>query len=325
MAMFKTIRLLAIVSRPEFLPANLGSLIMGLAWGVNPPLSHVGETVVLAALSFAIITFVSAMGAQLNTISDYELDSNDPRKERLVQGMAGLGRSRLTSFVIVEFLFSLALVFLLLLIRGKPALLFMWIAGIFLAYAYSAPPLRLKSRSWLAMCTLFLVLSILPILFVYSTFTDELEPLFLLFLAGQAMTVYGIIIPTETRDYFGDKAMGVETMTVHLGFVKASLFGILLLSVGGMLMGTAFFLKLALGLQPVLALFLLAIAVADYIVLRKYKELYFLSKEYMSTKDQSAIAQDIVKLSAHNPKWITLVSQAIVFMSLMLLVGKFLL
>jgi len=321
--MFKTVRLLAIVSRPEFLPANLGSLVMGLAWSINPPLNSIGQPVILAALSFAIITFVSAIGAQLNTISDYELDSTDPHKRRLTQAMSSLGLNKLKYIMIIEFLLSLPLIFLLLLIQTKPILLFLWISGNLLGYVYSTPPLRLKSRSWLAMCSLFLVLSILPITFIYYTFASELNPLFVLFLAGQAMTVYGLIIPTEIRDYFVDSKMGVETMTVHLGLVKASLFGILLLSIGGILMGTAFILELALTRQPIFAVFLLAAVAVDYFVLKKYKTLYSLSKTCMSY-DEGSVAQNITSLAAHNPQWITLVSQAIVFMSLILLVGKFL-
>lgn len=118
--------------------------------------------------------------------------------------------------------------------------------------------------------------------------------------------------------------MGVQTMTVWLGLVRASLFGIMLLSVGGVLMGVAFFFKLVHDIQPQLAAFLLVIAAADCIVLRKYVRLYSLSKDYVSSED-SSVAQDIVELASHNPQWITLVSQAIVFMSLVLLVGKFLL
>ena len=323
--MFKNMKLLWVVSRPEFLPANLASLFMAFSWASSPSLVFTWELAILLALSFAIITAVSAFGAQINTMSDYELDSNDERKKRLVQAMDGLGRNRVKSAIIVEFLIGFVLISLLFLIEWKPALLFMWIAGFFLAYAYSAPPLRLKSRSWLALCSLLLVLCFLPIMFVYYTLTSELDPLFLLFLAGQAMTVYAILIPTEIRDYFGDKAMGVETVTVHLGLVKASLLGMVLLGAGGILSGTAFFLKLVFELdKPVLSVFLLAIAVADIIVLREYRKLYCFSKEYTSSKAQGSVAQDIVGLSARNPKWITLVSQTIVFMSLMLLVGKFL-
>ncbi|MGB9134422.1 MAG: hypothetical protein WCC63_02385, partial [Candidatus Bathyarchaeia archaeon] len=101
---------------------------------------------------------------------------------------------------------SLALLAILLLLSGKLALMVMWVAAVFLAHAYSAPPLRLKSRSWFAVVTLLLVLSILPITFVFHAFASQLDPVFLLFLVGQAFTVYGVIIPAEIRDYFTDKA-----------------------------------------------------------------------------------------------------------------------
>jgi hypothetical protein len=87
-------------------------------------------------------------------------------------------------------------------------------------------------------------------------------------------------------------------------------------------MVTAFTLTLA-NKHPILSLFLLTIVAADFIVLRNYKRLYSLSKEYASTKE-SLTAEGIVQLSANNPKWITLVSQSIVFMSIILLVAKFL-
>lgn len=287
---------------------------MDLIWGLVIPV----------ALVSAIITLVAAVAAQVNTIADYELDSKDSRKKELVQAMSHLGKRKLTSFVIVEFLLSLAFILLLYLVQGKPALVLMWVAAVFLAHSYSASPLRLKSRSWLAVITLVIVLSILPVTFVYHTFASELDLLFLLFLSGQALTVYGVIVPAEIRDYFRDKAMGVETVTVRLGLVKASLFGIVLLSVGGVLCGTGFLLRLAYGRYPALTVCLLVVAFAYFYVLRKYSRLYFLSKKYVISEDPSSTAQDIEKLSAHNPRWITLITQTIVLMSLVLLVGKLL-
>ena len=321
--MFKTIRLLAIVSRPEFLPANSASLILGISWGINPPLDLVWGLAIPATLVFAIITLVSAVAAQVNTMSDYELDSKDSRKKELVQAMSSLGRNTLKLIVISELSLSLPLILVLFLIQGKPALLFMWMAAVFLAYSYSAPPLRLKSRTWLAMGTLLLVLSILPILFVFYSLTSEIDYFFLLFLSGQALVVYGVIVPAEIRDYFGDKAMGIKTLTVRLGLFKASILSIALLSIGGILCGTGFFLRLAHQPYPVLTVFLGVMAVAHGFVLKKYVRLYSLSKEYISSGRQSSIAE-ITELSAHNPQWITLITQTIVFMSLVLIVGKFL-
>jgi 4-hydroxybenzoate polyprenyltransferase len=321
--MSQTIRSLAVVSRAEFLLPNLVSLAMGVAWGANSSLS-LNELAVAVILSFVIINLSSAIGAQTNSLSDYDLDSMDERKKKLVHATDCFGQTRLKLLLAFEFLLALTLSSLATLIYGKPILLFVWIVGIFLGYAYSAPPLRLKSRSWLALAALILVLSILPVLFVYCIFTFELNSLFLLSTTGLTLTIYGLIIPTEIRDYFGDRKMKVETMTVHLGLVKASIFSIVLLTLGGILTGTAFFLGLVYGSHPVLCVFLLAIPVADYVVLRKYKQLYSLSKDYSSSNNQNHIAEDIVTLSAHNPQWITLVTQTYSFMSIILLVSRFL-
>jgi 4-hydroxybenzoate polyprenyltransferase len=172
--------------------------------------------------------------------------------------------------------------------------------------------------------SLILVLAVFPVLFAYYTFTSEINFLFLLSLSELALTVYAVIIPTEIRDYFGDKAMGIETMTVHIGLVKASFLSMVLLTMGGILTTTAFLLELAYGAYPLSSVFLIAIPIAVFAVLVKFKKLYSLSKEYAASKGQSSIAEEIVSLSAHNPRWIMLVTQTYSFMSIMLLVSKFL-
>jgi 4-hydroxybenzoate polyprenyltransferase len=295
---------------------------MGLAWSIDASLSDLWRTVALAGLVLAVITFVSAIGAQLNTLSDRELDSKEPRKQYLVKALNALGPDRLRLILVLEFLLSLPFLALLLVFQPKPILVLLWVFGHFMAYAYSASPLRFKCRSWLAMLSLLLVLSILPISFVYYTFTDALSPLFLVFLAGEALNVYAVIIPTETRDYWVDKANGVETMTVRLGLVKASVLAMVFLIVGGALMSTAFVLVVFYSF-PLLLISLAAILVADFIILRNYRRLYKLSKQHSVTGDAS-IAEQIVELSSHNPKWINLAQQSIVILALALIVTKFL-
>jgi 4-hydroxybenzoate polyprenyltransferase len=320
--MLETVRLFATVSRAEFVLPNLVSLTMGLAWAGNPTMNLSGM-LIATLLAFCVINLSSGIGAQVNTISDRELDSRDDRKKRLVESLERFGMRRLKSLLVLEFLSAIVLVSLLAYVQGKPVLILLWIAGIIFGCMYSAPPFRLKARSWMALGSLILALSIIPVSFVYYTITSELNPLFFISVAGLTLSIYGVIIPTEIRDYFGDTAMGVKTMTAHLGLVKASKLEIVLLSVGGFLTGTAFVLGFFDGHLAILSPIVLVIGVAVYFVLRKYRQLLILAKKYMLTKE-SAIAQDLVDLSANNPKWITLVTQVYSLVSIVLLVSKFL-
>jgi 4-hydroxybenzoate polyprenyltransferase len=322
--MSNALKLLAIISRSEFLLPNLGSLIMGLAWGANPPLGLV-EGIILVVLSFSIINLSSAIGAQANTLSDYELDSKDGRKKELVQALDSFGHRKVRKVLIIEFFLALVLVSIFTVIQQKLILLPLWIVGISLGIGYSAPPLRLKSRSWVAPVSLILVLAIFPVLFAFYTFTFEINTFFLVSLGGLALTIYGVIIPTETRDYFGDKAMNIITMTVRLGLSRATLLGFVLLSVGGILTGTALLLELSFNQHSLLSLFILAIPIAVVFVLTKFRKLYFLSREYETSNDQDrrVLEEKIVSFSSDNPKWIMLVTQTYGLLSVMLLVSKF--
>lgn len=321
--MFETIRLFGIVSRAEFLLPNLGSLIMGLAWGFTPPLG-LTDLAISVVLAFAIINISSAIGAQANTISDYELDRNDERKAELVDAEESLGRNRLKIALVIESVLTLALVSWFMVVQGKPVLLLLWIAGISLGFAYSVPPVRLKARSWLAPISLILVLAVLPVMFAYFAFTSEIKPVFLLSLAGLALTVYGVIIPTEIRDYFGDKKMNIETMTVRLGLVNASFLSMVLLILGAIFIGTAFLLTFAFGKYPWLSVLLLAVPIAVSFVLVKFRKLHSMSKELARSNTQDSVSEEIVRFSAHNPQWIMVITQTYSFLSIILLVSKIL-
>lgn len=321
--MFENIRLLSTVSRSEFILPNLGSLIMGLAWGATPSTS-IADQVVLIVLSFTIINLSSAIGAQANTLSDRELDSRDERKKQLVEATNSFGVDRLKRVLIIEVALALVLVFLFMLIQQNPILLLLWVVGISLGCAYSLEPIRLKSRGWLAPISLILVLAFFPVLFAYYSFTAAMNPFFLMSLTGLSLTVYGVIIPTEIRDYFGDKAMGIETLTVHVGLVKASLLAMALLATGAALTMIAFLLEFTYAQHPFLSIILVAIPVAAFVVLKEFKKLYSLSKKYMISESNS-IGEEIVRLSAHNPQLIMIITQTYSIISIVLLVSKFLL
>ncbi|MDH7563824.1 MAG: UbiA family prenyltransferase [Candidatus Bathyarchaeota archaeon] len=321
--MLASIKALGTISRAEFLLPNLGSLIMGLAWGATASTS-IGELAVLIALSFAIINLSSAIGAQANTLSDRELDAKDERKTQLVEAMNSFGERRLKTVLAIEFTLTLILVSTFMYVQQRIILLLLWILGISLGGAYSLPPARLKSRSWLAPVSLILVLAFFPVLFAYYSFTDELNPFFLMSLTGLALTVYGVIVPTEIRDYFGDKSISIETFTVHIGLVKASMLAILLLSAGAMLTAVAFLLQFAYGQRLFLGSLVAAIPIAAFTVLKQFRKLHILAREYASTKDES-VKNQIVSVSSQNPRWIMIITQTYSIISVVMLASKFLL
>jgi len=164
--MVNAIRSLASISRIEFLLPNLGSLIMGLAWGASPPLSLI-DGLILILLSFSVINFSSLIGAQANALYDYKLDLKDKRKKELVKALDSLGHNKVKIVLIIELLVTLALATISALIYQKLILLPLWIAGILLGIFYSAPPLRLKARSWIAPIAQMIVLAICPVLFAF--------------------------------------------------------------------------------------------------------------------------------------------------------------
>jgi 4-hydroxybenzoate polyprenyltransferase len=310
----KTLRRL---SRVEFVPANFASLLIALAWAYEAGMS-VAELVLPMFLAFAIISLVSIAGAHFNTYSDADLDKKDPTKGELVDALASFGRQRLKLLMTLEVIISAFFLFVLIMIMPNPALVILYLAAVFLAYSYSMPPLRLKARSILAMSSLMLILSIIPISFTYMVITPVPDLLFLVFLAGQCMIIYGLIIPTEIRDHDWDKGMGINTMTVWLGLKRATLLGIFLLTSGLVLMGTAFIMQsFSMGLA-LLGVVLVVPALTIAYVVKQFIKIHSLLHA-----SNGRIGRDgIVAVAARNPRWITLVSQSIVIICFALLVAK---
>jgi len=87
------------------------------------PVDIIWELIVPLALAFAVITLVAAFAAQINTLSDYELDLKDETKKELVQALSQLGPKKVKTVMLAELSASLVLLLALYLLNGKIALL----------------------------------------------------------------------------------------------------------------------------------------------------------------------------------------------------------
>jgi 1,4-dihydroxy-2-naphthoate octaprenyltransferase len=143
-------------TRPAFLSASSMACVIGLAvaW-------HDGPAFVI---SFALITLLFALLAQagVNVLNDYydALNGTDARNterifpftggSRFIQnGVMTQAEMRNFGFVLMA---CVAAAGLWLMARSAPHLMYVGLAGLFIGWAYSAPPFRLNSRGLGELC-----------------------------------------------------------------------------------------------------------------------------------------------------------------------------
>ena len=307
------------ITRVEFIPANSASVLIGFAWAIESNYSFDHKTIGLLLSLFVVLSAVGTLGAHWNSYSDYELDSDDPTKTELHKSLSGLGKITLKNIIRIEFALA-ATIFLFFLFKHFDwNLLVIWITAASLAFAYSMPPMRFKAKGLIAFISLCLVLSVLPILFIYLTIDQSPSKEFILFLLGHTMVVYSLIIPTEIRDYVVDKSHQVSTMTVWLGLKKAILFAQILIVVGTFMIVSSYFRTDLFIEYPILSISLMVILACNGFVFFKFNQL---RKLIHSSPGNDISMNEVSDFAKDNPKWITISSVGSMVVALLYAIGK---
>lgn len=308
------------ITRVEFIPANSASVLIGFAWAIDKGYVFNQKTIGLLLSLFIVLSAVGTLGAQWNSYSDHELDADDPTKTELHQSLSAFGKKTLKDVIGIESIIATSIFLVFWFYHQSWFLLGIWIIAIFLAFAYSMPPIRFKAKGILAFVSLCLVLSILPILFIYLSINQSVNCEFLIFLIGHTMVIYSLIIPTEIRDYEVDKSHLISTMTVWLGLKKIIVFAQTLMAVGTILIVIGY-LKIDIFTQaPILMLSLLFVLVCNGYVFTKLSQLRRFI--YSSPRDEDDPYKKVWELAENNPKWITISSMGSMFAALAAAVGK---
>ena len=311
------------ITRVEFIPANSASILIGFAWAIDKGYEVNQRTIGLLLSLFIVLSAVGTLGAHWNSYSDHELDVDDPTKTELNQSLSDFGKKTLKGVIRVEIILAACLFLVFWFYHQSWFLLGIWIIAIFLAYAYSMPPIRLKAKGIFAFTSLCLVLSILPILFVYLSINRSVSWEFLLFLIGHTMVIYSLIIPTEIRDYEVDKSHQISTMTVWLGLKRIVVFAQMLMAVGTIMIVVGYLKNEIFAQAPVLKIPLLFILGCNgfvYVNLNQLRKLIF-----SSPKDEDYSNKQVWELAENNPKWITISSIGSMFVALAMAIGKIIL
>ncbi|MDZ4201627.1 MAG: prenyltransferase [Gallionella sp.] len=143
-------------TRPAFLTASLMAGLIGLASVWHEDVAF-DVSLALATLLFALLAH-----AGVNVLNDYydALSGTDAQNterifpftggSRFIQnGVLTLAQTRNFGFALMA---GVVLAGLWLMARSAPQLIYVGFAGLFIGWAYSAPPLKLNSRGWGEIC-----------------------------------------------------------------------------------------------------------------------------------------------------------------------------
>ncbi|HVE41675.1 MAG TPA: UbiA family prenyltransferase [Planctomycetota bacterium] len=172
-----------------------------------------------------------AFGDVINCLADRDVDAK--YKKHLSEAIYGLGVRNVKIQLWVMGIVAMGLA------AHLGAQLQRWIlvpcvaVGLFLGFAYSAEPLRLKARGvWNFLCV-WAVVFVGPMLLAAWIVADMPSPEVLAVAATFGLIQEGIIQVNSAEDYFEDLESGVRTMIIALGLHRAIAVAFAAVAVGG--------------------------------------------------------------------------------------------
>jgi 4-hydroxybenzoate polyprenyltransferase len=162
----------------------------------------------------------------LNDAYDYETDRLSGRKNSLIEGYVLSRGKRL--FILRACYLSAIILVLFSFATGNPTRIAAITAGVLLAFAYSVPPIRLKSIPIADSLSNALATAIVLLLgFSFGGTLTEFPPK----LAVASLIMAGIHAVGAAMDYLADKKAGIQTIATKYGKRFAAVFSMLLTSI----------------------------------------------------------------------------------------------
>jgi 4-hydroxybenzoate polyprenyltransferase len=206
-----------------------------------------------------IFLFLFAFGDLLNCLADRELDAI--YKPYLTEAVYGIGIRGVVVQAVLSGAAAALLAAHLSWMLDRWLLLALVLTGLFVAYAYSVEPIRLKGRGLWQLAFYWLGLFTGPMLFSALVFSERLQPDVLAVAVAYGMVQTGVILVNTAEDYPEDRQMKVETAIVALGLGRGIRVAAVLAVLGAAALLASFVWVLILrGGSPRTALALLPLA-----------------------------------------------------------------
>lgn len=211
--MLEKVRLLLPISRPRFYSYLFGTYLVGVACSITHPLELVNLKTLLFLFYFTFPANLFLYG--VNDLYDTETDAENPKKvshEHLLQQQEqSMLRRAIWLCCILTLLLATQLSFLQMgLLAGF----------IFLSWAYSAPPLRFKTRPFIDAYSN--VLYAFPAFLGYALYSNQLpNPAVVILAVSWTAAMHAL---SALPDIAVDKAAKIVTTAVYLGKRNTLLF-----------------------------------------------------------------------------------------------------
>ncbi len=179
-----------------------------------------------------IFLFLFSFGDLLNCLADRDLDSI--YKPHLTEAVDGLSPRGVLLQAILSAAAALGLTLHLAWLLDRWLLVPLVALGLFLAYAYSVEPIRLKARGLWQLAFYWLGLFTGPMLFSAMLFEPWPSPAVTAVAVCYGLLQTGVILVNTAEDFPEDRQMGVRTAIVALGLRGGMLFATLLTFFGGL-------------------------------------------------------------------------------------------
>jgi 4-hydroxybenzoate polyprenyltransferase len=179
-----------------------------------------------------IFLFLLAFGDLLNCLADRDLDAI--YKPHLTEAVYGLGVRGVIVQATLSAVAAFALTIHLAWLLQRWLLVPVVLVGLFVAYAYSVEPFRLKSRGLWQLGFYWLGLFTGPMLFAALLFDPWPAGGVLLVAVFYGLMQTGVILVNTAEDYPEDRQLGVRTVIVALGLTRGMRLAVVLVVLGGL-------------------------------------------------------------------------------------------
>lgn len=214
-----------------------------LMWGVVCGAASSGNFVwsvphVLAAVSCMVLSgpLLAGFTQTINDYYDREIDAINEPDRPIPSGAISLGQVQAQIVVLLIAGLGLAVLLDLWAAQTFPTRHSQWVVtlialvGVFLAYIYSAPPLKLKQNGWLGNYALGASYIALPWCAGHALF-GTLTPTIVVLTLFYSFAGLGIAIVNDFKSVEGDRRLGLKSLPVQFGITGAAWICVLMIDV----------------------------------------------------------------------------------------------